>query len=73
MVKIKITDLKKKLNDYSQKELIGLIVDLVKVNKDVQDFLSSKFVGEEVIDELFKKARKKIENEFFPDRGGFKA
>lgn len=35
----------------------------------MKDYLSSKFLGEEAIDELFKKAKKKINDEFFPDRG----
>ena len=42
---------------------------MFKTNKEVQNFLSSKFLGDEAIEVLFKQARKKIENEFFPDRG----
>src|SRR5216110_2810579 len=68
-MKIKITDLKKQLKNYEQKELIELIVELFKSNKEVQNFLSSKFLGEDVIEDLFQKTLKKIENEFFPDRG----
>jgi hypothetical protein len=71
-MKIKITDLKKQLKNYDQKELIDLIVEVFKTNKEVQNFLSSKFLGDEVIEDLFQKARKKIENEFFPDRGDAK-
>lgn len=72
VMKIKITDLKKQLKNYDQKELIDLIVEIFKANKEVQNFLSSEFLGDEVIDDLFKKARKKIKNEFFPDRGDAK-
>ncbi len=68
-MKIKVTDLKKQLKAYDQKELIDLVVEMFKANKDVQNYLSSKFLGDEVNEELFKKARKKIENKFFPDRG----
>jgi len=68
-VKIKVTDLKKRLKDYEQKELIELVVDLFKTNKEVQNYLSSKFLGDEMIEELFRKTRKKIENEFFPEKG----
>ena len=67
-MKIKVTDLKKRLKDYEQKELIELVVDLFKTNKEVQNYLSSKFLGDEMIEELFRKTRKKIENEFFPER-----
>jgi hypothetical protein len=68
-MKIKVTDLKKQLKAYDQKELIELVVEMFKANKDVQNYLSSKFLGDEVNEVLFQQARKKIENEFFPDRG----
>jgi hypothetical protein len=68
-MKMKVTDLKKQLKQLDQKELIELVVDMFKSNKDVQNFLSSKFIGVEAIKELFQKSRKKIESEFFPDRG----
>lgn len=68
-MKIKVTDLKKRLKDYEQKELIDLVVEVFKASKEAENYLSSKFIGDEVIEELYKKARKKIENEFFPDRG----
>jgi hypothetical protein len=45
MMKIKVTDLKKELKQYTQTELINLVVELFKANKEVQNFLSSKFLG----------------------------
>lgn len=69
MTKIKLTDLNKKLKEFNQKELIQLVTELYNLNKDVQDFLSSKFMGEEAVEELFEKAKKAINDEFFPDRG----
>ncbi|MCL6573434.1 MAG: DUF6155 family protein [Bacillus sp. (in: Bacteria)] len=68
-MKIKMTDLKKQLKTYEQKELIELIVEMFKANNEIQNFLSSKFLGDEAIEDLFNQARKKIGNEFFPDRG----
>ncbi|WP_242220446.1 DUF6155 family protein [Bacillus cereus group sp. BfR-BA-01380] len=68
MQKIKIPTLKKELKEYNQTELITLVVDLFKMNKEVQQYLSSKFLGDEVNEELHKQLRKKIENEFFPER-----
>jgi hypothetical protein len=68
-VKLKITDLKRQLKEYPQKELIELVVEMFKANKEVQNYLSSKFLGDAAIEVLFNQARKKIENEFFPDRG----
>jgi hypothetical protein len=68
-MKIKLTELKKHLKQYDQKELIDLVVELYMANKDVQNILSSKFLGEEAIEPLFNKAQIMIKNEFFPDRG----
>lgn len=68
-MKIKVNDLKKQLKQYDQKEMIELVVELFKTNKEVQNYLSSKFLGDETIDSLYHQARKKIMNEFFPDRG----
>lgn len=68
-MKIKITDLKKQLKGYDQKELIELIVAMYKSNKEVQNYLSSKFLGDQVIEVLFHQTQKKIKNEFFPERG----
>lgn len=68
-MKIKVTELKKRLNEYEHKELIELVVEIFKANKEVQNYLSSKFLGDEVIEEIYKVARKKIKDEFFPERG----
>lgn len=68
-MKLKVTELKKQLKTYDQKELIQLIADLYKINKDVQAYLSVQFMGKEAADELFAQSAKKINDEFFPDRG----
>lgn len=68
-MKLKVTELKKLLKEYEQKELIQLVVDLYKNNKEVQTYLSVRFIGEGSVNELFTEAKKKIENEFFPERG----
>lgn len=69
MTKIKITDLKKQLKVLDQKELINIIVDLYKVDKTAQEFLSVKFLGADAVQGLYKKAKKELENEFFPNKG----
>lgn len=68
-MKLKVSDLKKQLKTYDQKELIQLIADLYKMNKDVQSYLSVQFVGEEATADLFIETKKKIEHEFFPKKG----
>jgi hypothetical protein len=68
-VKIKVTDLKKNLKQYNQTELVNLVIEIFKLNNDVQNYLSSKFLGEEATEVLFHKAQENIRNEFYPDRG----
>ncbi|MHC0039626.1 DUF6155 family protein [Pseudoneobacillus sp. C159] len=68
-MKIKVTDLKKHLKQYNQTELVNLVVEIFKVNKEVQNYLSSKLIGEEATEILFQEAQKNIKNEFYPDRG----
>ncbi|WP_404450987.1 DUF6155 family protein [Virgibacillus necropolis] len=67
--KIKIPEMKKQLKEFSQKELIGLVSDIYKLNQDVQHYLSVKFLGEETIIGLFENAMREIKYEFFPDKG----
>jgi len=53
-MKIKVTDLKKELKGYDQKELMELVVEMFKANKDIQNYLSRNFLGDEVNEELFQ-------------------
>lgn len=69
MALLKLNELKKELKTLEQKELIQLISDVYKVNKDVQHYLSNRFKGEEAIKDLYEKTKKIVENEFFPNRG----
>jgi len=69
MVKLKLNELKRELKEFNQKELIQLISELYKLNKDVQHYLSNKFIGEDAIIDLYEKTKKKINDEFFPERG----
>jgi len=69
MSKLKLSNLKKELIQLNQKELIDLVFEIFKQNKDVQLFLSNKFLGEEAIIDLYVQTKKKIKDEFFPERG----
>lgn len=69
MTKLTLSELKKELKPFEQKELIQLIADLYKLNGDVKHYLSNRFIGEEAITSLYEATKKKIENEFFPERG----
>lgn len=66
---LKLNELKNKLKTLDQKELIQLISEIYKVNKDVQHYLSNKFKGEEAIQDLYEQTKKKVNDEFFPERG----
>jgi hypothetical protein len=40
---------------------------MFKTNKEIQNYLSSKILGKEVIETLYLKDQGKIENELFPE------
>lgn len=68
-MKVKVSDLKKQLKDYDQKDLIQLISELYKNSKEVQSYMDVVLRGNDAVDELFTQTEKKIKDEFFPDRG----
>ena len=69
MAKLKVSELKKHLKTYDQKELIQLVSEIYKLNSEVQQYVSIKFMGEESIEFSFEKAKKEIKDEFFPSKG----
>ena len=71
-MKLKVSDLKKQLKEYDQKELIKLMADLFKNSKEAQAFLSARLLGEEAINELYTQAKNKISNGFFPQKGSLR-
>ena len=64
-----ITELKKRLKELSREEVVGLLVETLKMNKDAQAFVSVKLQGERAILELVKEYKGKVRQEFYPDRG----
>lgn len=68
MKKAKITDLRKYLEDKSNKELIDEIVELFKSNKQVQESYTLK-VDPENEKILLEEYKDKVCQQFFPDRG----
>lgn len=69
MLKLKVADVKRYLKDLDNKELVGIITELFKANKPVQDYFAVKINGEAAIEELYARAAEAINNEFFPNRG----
>jgi hypothetical protein len=69
MTTIKINELKKELKQLDNKELMQLVVELYKLNKDTKQFLSNKYLGEEAVRGQFEQTQKIIEDQFFPERG----
>ncbi|CAI9390012.1 DUF6155 family protein [Niallia sp. Sow4_A1] len=69
MALLKLNQLKKELKQLEQNELIQLISEMYKINKDVQQYLSNKFIGEEAIKDLYERTKKIVRDEFFPERG----
>lgn len=61
--------LKKSLQGLSQPELIQLVLDSFKLSKEVEQLMTVKMGGEEATLSLLEIQRKKIQDQFFPDRG----
>lgn len=68
MSNIKITDLKKYLNNMSKEELIIQITEIVKRYPDIKEYYTAK-LNPKYEEIAFEKYKKLITNEFFPDRG----
>ncbi len=68
MKKAKITDLRKYLQQKSDKELINEIVELFKTNNQVQEIYSIK-VNPDNEELLLAEYKDKVTQQFFPNRG----
>lgn len=67
---ITISDLKKVLRNCSQNELIELISELSKIDKIVQEYLTTKFaVSDNKIQTILEDYKAKVRHEFFSTRG----
>lgn len=64
-----ITELKHRLKDFSREEVIVLLVETLKANKNAQAFVSVKLLGENAVLELVEKCKAKVRKEFYSDRG----
>jgi len=68
MEKLKLSDLKQYLKEKNDIELKNEIVELVKLFPNVKEYYKTKLVPSSEV-ETFKKYKKVIKDEFFPDRG----
>lgn len=68
-VKLTKTALNKHLKQLNKEQLIELVKDCFGVSKDMEKFLAVRILGEEAAESLFDEYRKKVEQEFFPERG----
>lgn len=63
------TKIKRKLSECSKDELIELLYETVKVNKDAQTYVSVKLEGERALLEMINASKERIYKEFYPTRG----
>ncbi|SES28309.1 DUF6155 family protein [Salisediminibacterium halotolerans] len=69
MSTIKIPELKRELKQFEHKELIEMIVELHKLNKETKQLLSNKLLGEEAINAHYEQTRKIIKDQLSPAKG----
>jgi hypothetical protein len=68
-VKLTKARLKKWMQSLSQQQLMDLLTECFAMNKEAEQLLTVRCLGEAAIHDLFLTYQKKIEDEFFPDRG----
>lgn len=68
-VKLTKSVLNKHLKQLNNDQLIDLVKACYGASKDMEKFLAIKILGDEAVESLFQEYRKKVEKEFFPDRG----
>ncbi len=68
-VKLTKTALNKHLKQLSHDQLIDLVKACFGVSKDMERYLAVKILGDEAVESIFQEYRKKVEQEFFPERG----
>ncbi|MDR3587975.1 MAG: hypothetical protein P4L59_22090 [Desulfosporosinus sp.] len=61
-----ITEFKKRLKELSREEVVGLLVETLKMNKDAQAFVSVKLQGERAILKLVKEYKGKSPSIILP-------
>lgn len=68
-VKLTKSVLNKHLKQLSNDQLIDLLKACYGASKDMEKFLAVRILGDEAAESLFREYRKKVEKEFFPERG----
>ncbi|MEC0231010.1 DUF6155 family protein [Paenibacillus alba] len=67
--KISIPEVKKHLKTYKAEELISIIIDCYRSSEDVKKYIHMMLEPEGTEDQLFEEAKKKVLQQFFPERG----
>ncbi|WP_336747550.1 DUF6155 family protein [Paenibacillus sp. y28] len=68
-VKLTKSALNKHLKQLNSDQLIDLVKACYGASKDMERFLAVRILGDEAVESLFQEYRKKVEQEFFPERG----
>lgn len=68
-VKLMKSTLNKHLKQLSNDQLIDLVKACFDASKDMEKFLAIRILGDEAAESLFHEYRKKVEQQFFPERG----
>ena len=68
-VKLTKSALNKHLKQLSNDQLIDLVKNCYDNNKEIKKLLAVRLLGEEAVDTIFHEYVKRVEHEFFPERG----
>lgn len=67
--KLSAAQLKKKLKDFSQEELIYLVERVYQSCPEAADLINAELGDENYSEKLLEEAKEKVRKEFFPTRG----
>jgi hypothetical protein len=69
MIMLTPAQIKSKLTNCSNEQLIELLYETVKANKDARAYVSVKLEGEPALLEVLFAYKEQVEKEFYPTRG----
>ncbi|WP_040948242.1 DUF6155 family protein [Gorillibacterium massiliense] len=72
LMKLTKSALNKHLKQLNNDQLIDIVKACYGASKDMENFLAVRILGDEAVESLFHEYRKKIVQEFFPERGDAK-
>lgn len=63
---LSVSEFKNIIKQQSREALIDLLVDCYKINSQVKEFITAKYAGQDIMEEIFETYKNKVHDVFFP-------